>query len=223
MYSKQLHWKTIACSDLCNRSRLAFDRTNIFLLRITAMQSSKYLKHYYADYWTRRLLAIAQNIPVTDVILSKTSFGKPYAVNSDFRFNISCCHDALLIGLSKNDIGIDIIYEKRKINDIQHFYRLISSDIEQFECHKIDKKSLLKIWVGKESLLKLIGSGFYIHPSALSVLPMLRAEKNAITVGRKRYHLMWLPKWENFVSCIAMHDPPVPSLWKLSIFHSKQQ
>jgi phosphopantetheinyl transferase len=72
--------------------------------------------------------------------------------------SMSHCYDSLLIGWSKNKIGVDIENSNRKVLDAQIAKRFFNEKdnliIDKLRV-SLQKKILLKIWVIKESLIKL--------------------------------------------------------------------
>ncbi|GGY11287.1 4'-phosphopantetheinyl transferase family protein [Paludibacterium paludis] len=155
-----------------------------------------------------------------DVVIGRTSFGKPYLLNEAIQFNLSHCRGAVLAGLSRAGIGVDIECE-RSFTDLQHFYRLIASREERQISPQIDAVSLRRLWAGKESLVKLVGTGFHLHPSSLSVMPALTRGQGPVSVGRHACHLFWPPETHGLVSCLATVEPASPSLWDVEITDTK--
>ena len=84
-----------------------------------------------------------------------TKFGKPY-ISGERQFNISHSKGVIVVAISDEPVGVDI--EKQK-----EFSDSLSSRIFSIEEQKIAKetnnlnKEFLKLWVQKESLIKLEG------------------------------------------------------------------
>ena len=71
-------------------------------------------------------------------IIKKNKYGKPYLLDNNFYFNISHSNEYVALGISNNDIGIDIEYDNK--DDINY-----------------------KEWTIKESFFKLIGKGLSMN------------------------------------------------------------
>lgn len=85
--------------------------------------------------------------------------GKPYFSESNIRFNISHCRNAVAAAVSLYEVGLDVT-DKRTVNEKLTSH--ICSD-EEMKCFNLshDKQLFLcRLWCEKESLAKLDGSGF---------------------------------------------------------------
>ena len=71
-------------------------------------------------------------------IIKKNKYGKPYLLDNKFYFNISHSEEYIALGLSDNDIGIDLEYDNK--DNINY-----------------------KEWTIKESFFKLIGKGLLMN------------------------------------------------------------
>ncbi len=71
--------------------------------------------------------------------IKKTEYGKPYLLNSDLHFNISHANECVAVGISNNDLGIDLEYIK---NEDYNFYN---------------------DWTTRECFFKLIGLGLIMY------------------------------------------------------------
>ena len=108
-----------------------------------------------ADMLCRQMLAEADGINPADIIIKKSSNGKPYAENSNYKFSISHCGNLVVCAVSKNKIGVDI----EKIRNV----RLKMAD--KFACESeiayIGEKleRFFEIWTLKEAFFKCKGTG----------------------------------------------------------------
>ena len=93
--------------------------------------------------------------------------GQPPKLPNNYGFlSLSHCHDAFLIGWSKNKIGIDIENKNRKVN-LNLIKKYLSSKESKndlgmtFEEEELNKR-FLEFWVIKESLIKWQNGNFFI-------------------------------------------------------------
>jgi len=92
--------------------------------------------------------------------LQKNKYGKPYLIDKNFYFNISHSNEITVIGISNNDLGIDLEY--------------------------IEKESLTfyKDWTTKESFFKLIGKGLSMYNDKYEI----NFDNNQILYKNKNYY-----------------------------------
>lgn len=108
-----------------------------------------------ADILCRQMLAESDGIGPADIVIKKSSDGKPYAENSSYKFSISHCGNLVVCAVSKNEIGVDI----EKIRNV----RLKMAD--KFACENeiayIGEKleRFFEIWTLKEAFFKCKGTG----------------------------------------------------------------
>lgn len=94
--------------------------------------------------------------------------GKPYLNNGDIKFNVSHTCRYVVIGVSLDEIGIDI--ENLNQNKDFDFLFHTLSDNEKKTITKANKTmALLKYWTRKESVVKALGIGLNIDLTRLEV------------------------------------------------------
>ncbi len=105
----------------------------------------------------REVLSNIFNIPPLDIPLNANPGKAPY-LDKDYGFiSLSHCSDAILIGWSSSQIGIDIERQDRKINSkkiVERFF--VNDEISKFNnlnSSNFDKE-FIKAWVLKESAIK---------------------------------------------------------------------
>lgn len=105
------------------------------------------------------LYALQENYGITNPQIAYGKYGKPYlAEHPDIYFNISHCPKGCVCAVSDKEIGVDI-------QDIRPFSwdiaRRVCCDNELKLLERADDKALLftKIWVMKESYVKMTGEG----------------------------------------------------------------
>lgn len=99
-------------------------------------------------------------IPIKNIIIKKTEYGKPYLENNPkFKFNISHSNEMIIMGINiQNEIGVDIEYLK---NVNLENYKKILKENEIKELNKRENKlnSFYELWTIKESFFKEEGKG----------------------------------------------------------------
>lgn len=124
----------------------------------------------FSDLLVRYIACISLNLSNKDLLFSKNIYGKPYLLgNPDFKFNISHTRDAIAVGMSTNEIGVDI--EKIKSADLKIAERFFCKNELNYIISK-DKRqdtSFFEIWTKKEAYTKWIGKGLTIPLTAFDV------------------------------------------------------
>ena len=107
---------------------------------------------------------------ITDFQMDYSNYGKPYIKNNhNVFFNISHCKKACVCVISDSPIGIDV-QEIGSIPIEVIDYCCTEHEKKYIEQSKNRDESFLKIWVMKESYLKMIGIGLRKEPKLLNVL-----------------------------------------------------
>lgn len=110
---------------------------------------------------TKEILSALSRIPVEQICIRRNNFGKPYwdDINAIY-FNISDTADAILLGVSSAQIGVDI-----ECNNMLFDYKQIVADyFKEKEMEVINQsvnpiQTFYQLWVRKEALLKAVGMG----------------------------------------------------------------
>ena len=127
----------------------------------------------------------------------KEEFGKPYIMNSDFRFNISHSRSQVVCLASKNHVfGIDLEEIKLlKFNEFNnHFTHLELSQVEI-----LGASHFYKLWTIKEALIKCLGK-------TLGKIPLknIVINEDLSQVNYKNHTFFTkLSAYKNFIYCIA--------------------
>lgn len=97
--------------------------------------------------------------------------GKPYLSNNDsVKFNISHSHKIVAVLIDKNSVGVDIEYITPNIDlGIAKTY-FTTDEYEYILNNKDPNLTFFKIWVLKESYLKMINQGFNVQLDDFSVI-----------------------------------------------------
>lgn len=109
----------------------------------------------------REVLSALSKIPAEKIAIRKNNFGKPYwdTINA-IHFNTSDTTDAIMLGVSSAQIGVDI-----EFNNMSFDYKDVVADYFNEQEVKIINESLnpgqtfYQLWVRKEALTKAIGMG----------------------------------------------------------------
>jgi len=121
-------------------------------------------------YYGRKILYRYQqeNNPINLQQIQIGEYGKPFISGKPFFFNISHSNPYVAVAFSKgNEVGIDIeqIPKRSKI-ELLKMAKIVFSENEIAELQqlsdKASKKYFTRLWVLKESYIKLKGKGFYI-------------------------------------------------------------
>ena len=122
---------------------------------LALVTENKKLQKIAADMLCRQMIAEADGVDPSGIIIKKDKNGKPYAENSRYKFSISHCGNLVVCAVSKNDIGVDV----EKIRNV----RLKMA--EKFACESEieyigDKlERFFEIWTLKEAYFKCKGTG----------------------------------------------------------------
>lgn len=108
-----------------------------------------------ADMLCRRMIADAEGILPSDVIIKKSKSGKLYAENSSHHFNISHSNNLVVCAISKKEIGVDI----EKIRNIRFDAASKFANNSEKEYIGQNLENFFKIWTLKEAFFKCKGTG----------------------------------------------------------------
>lgn len=108
----------------------------------------------------RKIISLYTNENPSQIIFSINQCGKPYIGNSLIRFNLSHSNSSYIIGISKNEIGVDTEW----INPGFEYKSVMQNYFSSYEQREIlnsnsSHKSFFSFWSMKESLIKFLGHG----------------------------------------------------------------
>ena len=112
--------------------------------------------------------------------------GKLY-LDDDLRFNLSHSGEYVILGVSDNEIGVDI--EQIAPVDMRVAKRCYTSSELQWMNEQGCDDAFYRIWTAKESVMKATGLGFKLSPKSFSVMPV---SDGGHDVFGKICHLKWL-------------------------------
>lgn len=110
-----------------------------------------------------------EKIDVFDPIFGTDRYGKPYLRNySNVHFNLSHSERYVACAVSDSPIGVDIEYiHDIDLNVAKHFF--YNSEYEYILSNSNKKRAFFRLWVLKESYMKMTGMGFRLAPSEFCI------------------------------------------------------
>lgn len=151
-----LPWLGVEEQARCLRYRRLHDRLRFALVRITL----------------RHLLASRLGCAAAAIDIAYSAYGKPYLPDHPhWYFNVSHSGDKALIAISQHrDVGVDIeaLTSASAASDVATAMTVQ----ERQYCHAHGELALMRIWSGKEAVLKAMGVGIARHFSLVSVIPL---------------------------------------------------
>jgi len=132
----------------------------------------------------RKFLSSVSEVKMKDLILTRTSRGKPVLESShcDWDYNVSHSGDWTVLAASKDGkVGVDVMKTKDgRIDRLEEFFRLMQRQFTAAEWANIlagDSESaqlftFYRHWALKESYVKAVGSGLGINLQTLEFQPI---------------------------------------------------
>lgn len=145
----------------------------------------------------RNLLSKHTGIPPRQLEFTKNEFGKPALANLDcaanIHFNLSHSGSYIVIGLSKQPIGVDVELVKNDFN----FRGLLQHYFSQTEAHSIIRSpspvnGFFRSWTCKEALGKGLGSGISENMQQLPCLNGTHQSTGSIMVNDWKVQTFWV-------------------------------
>lgn len=118
-----------------------------------------------------KALEVILGIPFEDIVILQSEYHKPYIKSNDeIQFNISHTTGCVVVGFSKENIGVDI----EKVNHNFEFECILRECFTYREMKNIrmDVSMFYKYWTAKEAYLKYEGCGLIKNPKAIEVAYM---------------------------------------------------
>lgn len=113
-----------------------------------------------SDLFVRYIVCKILRLSNRDIMFTKNAYGKPYLIGyPDFQYNISHTRNAIAIGVSSTEVGVDI--EKMKMADINIAERFFSKEELDYILSGNKHREMLfyEIWTQKEAYIKWVGKG----------------------------------------------------------------
>ncbi|MBE7084749.1 MAG: 4'-phosphopantetheinyl transferase superfamily protein [Clostridiales bacterium] len=166
----------IALKEIAFKSRLE---------EISACKNERVQKQKYSAW---KLLEFALNrsfgLSIKKINLEKNSFGK--WISSDCFFSISHSDKAVVVAVSRGEVGVDVECDTDKAEKIKD---KVFTALEREEYEQLDegqkKRYFLEKWTQKESIFKKKGEGVF-RPNEIETRDY-KTSRKSITVGGKEY------------------------------------
>ncbi len=107
----------------------------------------------------RRIASGYSTIPSAELILAVAPNGKPYFVNAAIQFNLSHSGSTVVAAFCRSAVGIDIESRGRCKDFIGIADRFFHPSEAAAVARSLDEGEFLRLWTGKEAMLKLSGDG----------------------------------------------------------------
>lgn len=102
----------------------------------------------------------------SDILVGKGKYGKPFLINhNNINFNISHSGNYAICSISNRSTGVDIELTERKNADKLPLNKTFS--IKERDCYNTE--DFFKIWVMKESYLKMKGTGLSVDMTKIDI------------------------------------------------------
>ncbi len=141
-------------------------------LKLLPLNRVKKTMRYMKDVDKKRSLVagllLRKYLNITeDSQMSYNEYSKPFCTKKDVFFNISHGGDYVILGVSQNEIGVDV--EKISEYDVEIAnHAFCAQELNYLSPH--DKYDFYKLWTRKESIMKALGMGFFMPE--FSALPI---------------------------------------------------
>ncbi len=174
-------------------------RTLLPAFKLNQIDKYKFKEHrdMHLKAWSLLLEFLEiNNYPIDNIKkMHCNQYGKPYI--DGIYFSISYSKPYILVAISKEEIGADIeVVNELYLTDIKPF--LHPDELEIVDKSTTTEK-LYNIWVKKEAVLKLLGTGFQRIPSEINVL-----QKN-IAIDKEVIVLQSISSDSNLIAYIARY------------------
>lgn len=135
-------------------------------------------------YLVRNELSKLLKLAPSEIPIELSENGKPYCpIQSLPCFSISHCKDLVIVGWSKNAVGVDVesldnLLQDSGISEVllhpneKHYF-------SSFQKNELNRK-YLELFVVKEAFLKLQGTGFLIEPNQVEIQKLPNGTYTAI-------------------------------------------
>ncbi len=155
----------------------------------------------------RRAAALYSKIPPQELQISIDGNGKPFFENAGIHFNLSHSGSAIVGAFSESPVGLDIESRGRCRDFVaiaQRFFHPAEADTLSAEP---DEEEFLRLWTGKEAMLKLSGEGL-----AGGLQEARPGERGIGTLGGRKVYLTPF-SFENAVGAVASFQPAEVKGW----------
>jgi 4'-phosphopantetheinyl transferase len=138
-------------------------------------------------------------------------YGKPFIKSNPFYFNISHSGTCVVVAFSiYNEVGIDIEQTpKLPKQELLKMSEIVFAESEIAQLQQLSAKAgreyFTRLWVLKESYIKLMGKGFYINTKEIIFKNVDSLNPSLISTSDLKIHFE-LRNWkDDFYICVAGH------------------
>ena len=152
----------------------------------------------------RRIASLYSKIPPGELVWETAANGKPYFANAAIHFNLSHTGGTVVAAFSGSAVGIDIEPRGR----CRDFAGIANRFFHPSEAAAIkDEEQFLRIWTGKEAMLKLSGEGISGG--------LADARPGGAGIGNLRGNPVRIAgfSFENIVGAVASFEPAEVKGW----------
>ncbi|MFZ4774476.1 MAG: 4'-phosphopantetheinyl transferase family protein [Terrimicrobiaceae bacterium] len=155
----------------------------------------------------RRAAALYSKVPPQELRISIDGNGKPFFENAGIHFNLSHSGSAIVGAFSEAPVGLDIESRGRCHDFVAIARRFFHPSEADSLAAAPDEEDFLRLWTGKEAMLKLSGEGL-----AGGLLEARPGERGIGTLGDREVHITRF-SFENTVGSVASFQPAEVKGW----------
>jgi 4'-phosphopantetheinyl transferase len=155
----------------------------------------------------RRAASIYSKIPPGDLLWQTNENGKPFFANAAVRFNLSHSGSTVVAAFSDSEVGVDIETRGRCRDFVAIANRFFHPCEAEAVSRARDEGQFLRLWTGKEAMLKLSGAG--ISGGLCDARP---GEENAGTLNGNAVCLSRF-SFDRIVGAVASFQPTEVKGW----------
>ena len=155
----------------------------------------------------RRIVSGYTGIPSRDLLLAVAPGGKPYFANAGIAFNLSHSGPTVVAAFSRTAVGIDIESYGRCKDFVGIAERYFHPSEVAALVRTRDEGQFLRLWTGKEAMLKLSGDG--LSGGLLDARP---GDENSGFLGENTVSLSRF-SFERMLGTVASFEPHAVKGW----------
>ena len=149
----------------------------------------------------RRAASLYSGITAGELLIETGANGKPYFSNAGIHFNLSHTGNAVVAAFSGSAVGIDIESRGRCRDFVGIAHRFFDPSEADAISRSHDEDQFLRLWTGKEAMLKLSGEG--ISGGLAGASP---GEEGSGSLGGKNVRTAGF-FFENIIGAVASFQP----------------
>ena len=149
----------------------------------------------------RRIASLYSKIPPADLLIETAADGKPFFSNAEIHFNLSHTGSTVVAAFAGSAVGIDIEARGRCRDFVGIARRFFDPSEADAISRSHDEDQFLRLWTGKEAMLKLSGEG--ISGGLAGASP---GEEGSGSLGGKNVRTAGF-FFENIIGAVASFQP----------------